>query len=168
RWDRRRVLMGTQMLAMVKAGVLAALFLAGLLEVWHLVVLGAFQGFLSPFDQTARQTLMLRMVDDEKQDLASAVGLNSTMQTAARTVWPAHTRIPAGYLRSGRAPGGDLPRRTAGCRRTAEPRSHRDHNLWRWPGRRRSIWRAVDRRAVPHGRWLRHDGDGRGSERFLA
>jgi MFS family permease len=89
RTNRRRLLMSTQLLAMAEAGILAVLFLAGVLEVWHLVVLSLLQGALSPFDQTARQTLMLRLVDDDRQDLASAVGLNSTMQTIARTVGPA-------------------------------------------------------------------------------
>lgn len=89
RWNRRRLLMWTQMLSMAQAGILATLILAGWIEVWHFVVLSLLLGVLNPFDQTARQSLMLEMVDEEKQDLSSAVGLNSTMQTTARTVGPA-------------------------------------------------------------------------------
>ena len=67
RWNRRRLLMWTQTLSMAQAGVLAVLVLTGLVEVWHFVVLSLFLGVLGPFDQTARQSLMLRLVDEHKR-----------------------------------------------------------------------------------------------------
>jgi MFS family permease len=57
--------------------------------VWHLVALSLLQGVLTAFDQTVRRSLLFDMVDGDKADLASAIGLNSTLQMAARTVGPA-------------------------------------------------------------------------------
>ena len=89
RWNPKRLLVWTQTLSMVQAVVLAGLVVAGALEIWHMLVLSLLLGVLSAFDQTARQTLLLSMVDGEKQDLSSAVSLNSTIQTVSRTVGPA-------------------------------------------------------------------------------
>src|SRR5580693_255789 len=47
RWDRYRVLVVTQVLAMVQSALLAGLALAGVINVWHVLVLSVFQGLIN-------------------------------------------------------------------------------------------------------------------------
>src|SRR5580693_6597194 len=47
RWDRYRVLVVTQVLAMIQSGLLAGLALAGVINVWHVLVLSVFQGLIN-------------------------------------------------------------------------------------------------------------------------
>jgi MFS family permease len=88
RWDRYRVLVVTQVLAMVQSGLLAALALAGVINVWHVLALSVFQGLINAFDMPARQSLVVEMVED-RADLPNAIALNSSMVNAARLIGPA-------------------------------------------------------------------------------
>jgi MFS family permease len=88
RWDRYRVLVVTQVLAMIQAGVLAALALAGVINVWHVLALSVFQGLVNAFDMPARQSMVVQMVED-RADLPNAIALNSSMVNAARLLGPA-------------------------------------------------------------------------------
>src|SRR5579862_3912796 len=56
RWDRYRVLFVTQILAMVQSALLAGLALSGVINVWHVLGLGIFQGLINAFDMPARQS----------------------------------------------------------------------------------------------------------------
>lgn len=87
RWNRHRVLVVTQVLAMVQSGLLAALALAGVIQVWHVVALSVFQGVINAFDMPARQALVVEMVED-RADLPNAIALNSSMVNAARLIGP--------------------------------------------------------------------------------
>ncbi len=87
RWDRHRVLVITQVVAMIQSGCLAALALAGVIQVWHVVALSVFQGILNAFDMPARQALVVEMVED-RADLPNAIALNSSMVNAARLIGP--------------------------------------------------------------------------------
>ncbi len=87
RWDRHRVLVVTQVLAMVQSGVLAALALGGVIQVWHVVALSVVQGITNAFDMPARQALVVEMVED-RADLPNAIALNSSMVNAARLLGP--------------------------------------------------------------------------------
>ena len=89
RWGRRSLLLWTQGLSMLLAGVLAVLAAMGLVSVWHLGLFTLLQGGLTAFDQTARRSLLFDIVDEDKEDLTSAIGLNSTLQMAARALGPA-------------------------------------------------------------------------------
>ena len=88
RWDRYRVLVVTQVLAMIQSGLLAALALSGVINVWHVLALSVFQGFINAFDMPARQSLVVQMVED-RADLPNAIALNSSMVNAARLLGPA-------------------------------------------------------------------------------
>ena len=88
RWDRHRTLVITQVLSMVQSLVLAGLALAGVITVWHIVLLALMQGFINAFDMPARQSFVVQMVDD-RADLPNAIALNSSMVNAARLVGPA-------------------------------------------------------------------------------
>ena len=54
RWDRHRVLVVTQALSLVQSAALAALTLAGLITVGHILVLSVMQGVINAFDTPAR------------------------------------------------------------------------------------------------------------------
>jgi MFS family permease len=87
RWNRHRVLVVTQVLAMLQSFALAVLALTGVIAVWHVAVLSAVQGLINAFDMPARQAFVVDMVDD-RADLPNAIALNSTMFNAARLLGP--------------------------------------------------------------------------------
>ncbi len=88
RYDRRRMLVMIQSLAMVQAAVLAFLVLSNQVQVWHIIVLSAFLGIVNSFDMTIRQAFTVEMLDD-REDLGNAIALNSTMLNVARLIGPA-------------------------------------------------------------------------------
>lgn len=87
RWSRYRVLIATQIIAMLQAGVLAALSLTGNLDIWNIIVLSVVLGCINSFDMPARQSFVINMVND-KEDIGNAVALNSMMFNGARLVGP--------------------------------------------------------------------------------
>ncbi len=87
RLDRHRVLVATQILAMMQSLALAALALANVITVPEIIGLGAFQGLINAFDMPARQAFVIQMVED-KQDLPNAIALNSSMVNVARLIGP--------------------------------------------------------------------------------
>ncbi|HVV86898.1 MAG TPA: MFS transporter, partial [Kofleriaceae bacterium] len=88
RWDRHRVLVITQICAMLQSAALAVFALSGLMTIARLMVLGSIQGLINAFDMPARQSFVVRMIDD-RADLANAIAINSSMVNATRLVGPA-------------------------------------------------------------------------------
>lgn len=88
RGNRLRVLIGTQWASMGVSLALAALAFAGVIEVWHVLVLVALEGVVRGVDMPARQALVVDLVDD-RADLANAIALNSTAFNSARLIGPA-------------------------------------------------------------------------------
>ena len=87
RWNRHRVVIGTQAASMVLAFILAGLTLTGKIKVWEIITLSALLGCVNAFDIPARQTFLMDMVG--REDLVSAIGLNSSMFNSARIIGPA-------------------------------------------------------------------------------
>jgi MFS family permease len=87
RWKLHRLLVITQVLAMIQSLALALLALTGYIQIWHVIALSIFQGFINAFDMPARQSFVVQMVDDRK-DLSNAIALNSSMVNAARLLGP--------------------------------------------------------------------------------
>lgn len=87
RWNRHRVLVVTQVLAMLESFALAVLALTGRITVWDILWLNAFQGAINAFDMPARQAFVLEMVTD-RGDLSNAIALNSSMVNMARLIGP--------------------------------------------------------------------------------
>jgi MFS family permease len=87
RWDRHRLLVVTQTLSMVQSFALAVLALTRLIEVWQIIALSIFQGFINAFDMPGRQAFVVEMVEN-REDLANAIALNSSMFNGARLVGP--------------------------------------------------------------------------------
>ncbi|HEX4474532.1 MAG TPA: MFS transporter [Polyangiaceae bacterium] len=87
RWNKHRVLVLTQALALLQSAALAALALTGTITVAWVVVLGIVQGLVNAFDIPARQSFVVEMVND-REDLPNAIALNSSMVNAARLLGP--------------------------------------------------------------------------------
>lgn len=87
RFNRQRIVIGTQISSMILALVLAVLTLTGVIRVWHVFVLAALLGIVNAFDIPARQSFLVDMVG--KEDLMNAIALNSTMFNGARVIGPA-------------------------------------------------------------------------------
>ncbi len=87
RWDRRRVLVVTQVLSLVQSLALALLTLGGVIGVTHILLLQVLQGIINAFDTPARQAFVVAMVDD-RADLPNAIALNSSMVNGSRIIGP--------------------------------------------------------------------------------
>lgn len=87
RHSRQRILIITQIVAMVLAFVLAGLTLTGRIQVWHVFVLAALLGINYAFYVPAQSAFVVDMVG--KEDLMNAIALNSSMVNGARIVGPA-------------------------------------------------------------------------------
>jgi MFS family permease len=87
RWNRHHLLIVTQTLSMMQSLALAVLALTHLIMVWQIIVLSIFQGFINAFDMPSRQAFVVEMVEN-REDLANAIALNSSMFNGARLVGP--------------------------------------------------------------------------------
>ncbi len=87
-FSRYRTLISTQVLAMIQSLTLAVLALTGVIQVWHIIALSLFQGFINALDAPARQAFVPELVE-RREDLANAIAINSTMINGARLIGPA-------------------------------------------------------------------------------
>ena len=88
RWDRRRLLLVTQTLAMLQAIFLAVVVLTGIVQVWQIILLSLILGIVNACDIPIRQSFVVEMVE-ERENLGNAIALNSSMVNTARLVGPA-------------------------------------------------------------------------------
>ncbi|MCU0236309.1 MAG: MFS transporter [Acidobacteria bacterium] len=86
-WDRMRIMLMAQALAMAQALVLAALMFSGAIAAWHLLPLAFFLGVANALDAPARHSFIVQVVEN-KEDLGNAIALNSAMFNGARLVGP--------------------------------------------------------------------------------
>jgi MFS family permease len=87
RYDRHRILVVTQALAMLQSVLLTLLALSSHASVPSILSLAVFQGLINAFDTPARQSFMVELVES-REDLPIAIALNSSMVNAARLVGP--------------------------------------------------------------------------------
>jgi MFS family permease len=87
RFDRRRILLVTQVLSALQSLALALLAMSGRITVAQIILLQLLQGVINAFDTPARQAFVVEMVD-EPSDLPNAIALNSSMFNASRIVGP--------------------------------------------------------------------------------
>jgi len=86
RFDRRRILIGSQVVQMASALTLVALVLAHALQVWIILTLSFVVGLAQSFGGPAYQALVPTLVD--REDLPNAVALNSIQFNLARVIGP--------------------------------------------------------------------------------
>src|SRR5205085_8134259 len=72
RWNRHRVLVWTQVLAMVQSALLAAFAISGTITVFQVAVLSAMQGIINAIDMPARQAFLVEMIEN-RDDLPNAI-----------------------------------------------------------------------------------------------
>lgn len=87
RFDRRRLLLCTQSLLCLQALALALLTLGDRVAPWHILALVLFYGLVLAVDTPVRQSMMLNLVRG-KDDLPSAIALNSLLMNGSRLLGP--------------------------------------------------------------------------------
>jgi MFS family permease len=86
RISRRNIIITAQAAMMVLAFILAGLVYTGSVQAWHIIVLSFFLGIANAFDAPARQSFVIELVD--REELSTAIALNSTMFNSAAVVGP--------------------------------------------------------------------------------
>ncbi len=84
---KRRTLIATQVVMMALAAILGLLVLAGVVQVWMILLIAFLLGIANAVDMPVRQAFAVEMVG--REDIANAVALNSAMFNMARIVGPA-------------------------------------------------------------------------------
>jgi len=87
RFDKRKLLIGTNALGAFSAMALGILVMTNLVELWHVFALAAVLGISTAIDAPVRQTFAADIVGQD--DLPNAVSLNSANFNAGRLVGPA-------------------------------------------------------------------------------
>jgi MFS family permease len=87
RFDRRRLLLVTQVLLMLLAAAMGVLVLSGTAELWHVYALSALLGVTAAFDAPARHAMVTDIVGIEHA--SNAVALNTATFGVARLIGPA-------------------------------------------------------------------------------
>jgi MFS family permease len=99
RWNRHRVVIGTQITAMILAFILATLTLLHIVRVWEIILLASLLGAVNAFDIPARQAFLIDMVG--REDLMNAIALNSSMFNGARIIGPAIAGLLVAWIGEG-------------------------------------------------------------------
>jgi MFS family permease len=86
RFDKRKVLVASQSALCVLALINAVLVHTGVIQVWQLIVIGLFQGIVSPFTMPTRQALIPYLVGEE--NLPNGLALDSAGRNLNRVVAP--------------------------------------------------------------------------------
>ena len=88
RVSKRTIILVTQTLMMLQAIVLAVLTWTGTVQIWHVYLMAFLLGAFKAVDMPARQSFIIEMVNG-RENLTNAIGLNSAMHNAAKTLGPA-------------------------------------------------------------------------------
>lgn len=85
RVSKRNLLLVTQTLMMKQAVLLATLTWTGIVRIWHVYSMAFLLGAFKAVDTPARHSFVVEMVGG-RDDLISAIGLNSAIQNGAKTL----------------------------------------------------------------------------------
>lgn len=96
RWDRRKVMMWIQTVSMLTALALAVLTSLGLIQVWHIFILGALTSTAWAFEQPVRQSLIPQLVS--REDLVNALALSAIIWHGAGLLGPSLVGFSVGYI----------------------------------------------------------------------
>ncbi|MGE5373805.1 MAG: MFS transporter [Bacteroidota bacterium] len=88
RVSKRTIILVTQSLMMLQAVLLGMLAWTGTVQVWQIYGMAFVLGILKAVDMPARQAFVIELVEG-KEDLTSAIGLNSAIHNGAKTLGPA-------------------------------------------------------------------------------
>jgi len=96
RFDRRRVLMITQSLAMLQAFAYWSLVQFEGIELWHIALLSFFLGVVNTINKTTRQSLVNSLVP--KEELLNAIGLQSSVFNFSKIMGPSVGGLIIAYI----------------------------------------------------------------------
>lgn len=99
RMDRRKLLIQVEIAAMLQAFALSALVFSGGIRIWHIAALASVLGVVTAFELTTRHALAFDLAG--KQDLGSAIAINSTTINVSRVVGPSLAGILTAVLGKG-------------------------------------------------------------------
>ncbi|HSK88627.1 MAG TPA: MFS transporter, partial [Anaerolineales bacterium] len=97
RVSKRKLLLVTQTLMLVQSILLGILTWTGTVQIWHVYVMAFLLGTFKAVDMPARQSFIVEMVNG-KEDLTSAIGLNSAIHNSAKTLGPAWAGVLVAML----------------------------------------------------------------------
>ncbi|MCU0822900.1 MAG: MFS transporter [Spirochaetes bacterium] len=100
RLNRRRILIISQVLAMLQALTLALVTVTGYADVAIIVSLSFLLGLINGFDMPTRQAFVVEMIND-KADLGNAIALNSSLFNASRLIGPSIAGVLIAYTGEG-------------------------------------------------------------------
>jgi len=100
RWDRYKLIKTTQILFAFQSLIFGVLVLTEIIQIWHIIILNIFGGFVMAFDSPVRQSFVVDIVEDKK-DIGNAVALNSMLFNMARMVGPAIAGILVAMIGEG-------------------------------------------------------------------
>jgi len=100
-FPKRKILLFTQSSAMVLAFILGALTIFEVVTVWEIAVIAFLLGSVNAIDSPARQAFVSEMVS--KEQLASAIALNSGIFNSARVIGPSIAGILIALIGTGGA-----------------------------------------------------------------
>jgi MFS family permease len=83
RWNRHRMVLGIQILAMLQALLLAILVITGVINKWEIIALSVFSGIIGGFDIPTRQAFVPELIENP-EDLPNAIAMNSMIFNGAR------------------------------------------------------------------------------------
>jgi len=101
RFDKRKVIIGTQVASMILALVLGILTITKVVTIEQIIVLSLLLGLVNAIDAPARQAFTVDIVG--KEDLPSAIALNSATFNGARVIGPSFAGIVIGLVGTGGA-----------------------------------------------------------------
>jgi MFS family permease len=96
RIDRRKVMLGIQIISALSALGLAVLVTLRLIHVWHIFVLGAITSTTWAFEQPVRQALLPQLV--RRDDLVNALALNAVTWNGAGLLGPSLVGFSVGWI----------------------------------------------------------------------
>lgn len=99
RFDRHKILILTQSLSMFQALVMAMLTLAGMIQVWHILILSLLIGCINALDNPTRQAFYPSLVP--RENLSNAIALNSAVINGSRLIGPAVGGVLIGIFGEG-------------------------------------------------------------------
>ena len=99
RFERRKVLITTQITSGVLALILGLLVITNVAQLWHVYVLATLLGVVAAIDAPARQAFVSELVPIE--DLPNAVGLNSASFHGGRLIGPGIAGLLIAWIGTG-------------------------------------------------------------------
>jgi MFS family permease len=88
RFNRHKIVVFTQVAAMLEASVLAYLTMTHQIQIWQLISLGIVRGVVAAFDMPVRSAFVMDMVKS-REDLPATIALNSSLMNVSRLFGPA-------------------------------------------------------------------------------